>query len=278
MKRDILVIGGTGKTGRRVVERLFAIGEKVRVASRAGGASGAVRFDWHDPDSFDAAFEGVGAAYLVAPGGASNPFTAMRAGIDRAIALDVRRFVLLSASSLEEDGPMMGKVHAYLKQRAREWVVLRPTWFMQNLSELQHLPTIRDESVIYSATGEGRVAFIDVTDIAAVAAVALTEPTLPNGEMVVTGPDALSYDDVAAVLTELLGRPIRHLKLSEEAMAKRFRDLGLPEEYARLLAAMDVAIAQGSENRVTDVVDRITRQPPVPFSRFAADHRSVWLP
>ena len=276
MKRDILVTGGTGKTGRRIVEHLRAKGETVRIASRSDRGSGTVRFDWHDAATFDPAFERIGAVYLVAPSGDPDPFTAMRMGIDRALALDVRRFVLLSASSLEEGGPMMGEVHAYLRRHAPEWVVLQPTWFMQNLSEQQHMPTIRDEDSIYSATGEGRVAFIDAADIAAVAAAALTEPGFPSGPVVLTGPEALSYDDVAMKLSTILGRPIRHRRLSESDMAQRFRDQGLPEQYALLLAAMDVRIGRGSEDQVTDVVDRITGGPPTPFARFATDHRAVW--
>lgn len=217
------------------------------------------------------------AVYLVAPTGAADPLDAMRVGLDHALAAGVRRFVLLSASSLDEDGPMMGRVHRYLRMSAPEWIVLRPTWFMQNLSELQHLPTIRDEHAIYSATGEGRVAFIDADDIAAVAAVALVDGALPSGELILTGPEALSYDDVAAILSAELGAPVAHRKLDERAMSARFRQAGLPDLYADLLAAMDTGIALGSEDRVTDTVERITDRRPTPMSRFVTEQRDAWL-
>ena len=154
-------------------------------------------------------------------------------------------------------------MHRQLRDHARECVVLRPTWLMQNLAG-QHGPAIRDEGAIYSGTGEGRVAFIDAGDIAAVAAVALMDASLPDVDMVLTGPEALSYDDVARVLSHELGRPVAHRRLHEAAMARRFASAGLPSDYAALLAGMDAAIAQGSEDRVTDAVERITgrRRPP----------------
>lgn len=278
MPPEILLTGGTGKTGSRLARRLRASGLTPRVATRAPRRTGEVRFDWADPATFDAAFEGVDAIYLVAPTGAADPLAAMRPGLDHAIASGMRRFVLLSASSLDEDGPMMGQVHRYLHDHAPEWVVLRPTWFMQNLSEQQHLPTIRDEGAIYSATDNGRVAFIDADDIAAVAAVALTNPSLLSGELVLTGREALSYDDVARILSDELGRPIAHRRLDEAAMAARFRDGGLPPEYATLLAAMDTAISQGSEDRVTDAVERVAGRPPASLARFVSRQRDAWLP
>lgn len=274
---EILVTGGTGKTGRRLVERLRALGRTPRVATRRPARPGEARFDWSDAATFADAFRDVGAVYLVAPAGAFDPLAAMLPGLRHALSAGVRRFVLLSASSLEEGGPMTGAVHRWLREHAPEWVVLRPTWFMQNLSEQQHLPTIRLERAIYSATGDGRVAFIDAEDIAAVAAVALTDPGVANGALVLTGPEALSYDDVARVLSDAIGEPVRHRRLSEADMADRFRRIGLPDGYAALLAAMDTAIRAGGEDRVTEAVERLTGNRPRTLQRFAAEHRACWL-
>lgn len=148
---------------------------------------------------------------------------------------------------------------------------------MQNLSEGQHAPTIRDQGAIYSATGHGRVAFIDAADVAAVAAVALADRSLPSGELVLTGPEPLSYDDVAAVLSAELGTSIVHRKLDEKAMAARFVQAGLPQNYADLLAGMDAAIALGVEDRVTDTVARVAGRPATPLAQFARKERACWL-
>lgn len=275
---EILVTGGKGKTGRRLVDRLQGAGHSPRVATRSPAVPGDVRFDWGDPGSLKDAFAGIRSVYLVAPGGAEDVLAAMQPGIDYALAAGVERFVLLSASSLDEGGPMMGAVHRYLRQRAPHWVVLRPTWFMQNFSEQQHLPTIRAEQTIYSATGQGRVPFIDAGDIAAVAAVALTDHEISSGEHILTGPRALSYDEVARILSQATGIAIRHQVLTEAQMVERFQAFGLEATYARTLAAMDGAIGHGQEDRTTDAVLRLTGRPPMDFKTFAHANCLLWRP
>jgi ergot alkaloid biosynthesis protein len=277
----ILITGGTGKTGRRIAAQLADKGIGARVASPTGeGAAGqqGVRFDWLDESTYADAVAGISAIYLLAPAGVAEPLPAMQPFLDQALSADVRRFVLLSASSLKEDGPMMGKVHAYLRRNAPEWAVLRPTWFMQNFSEQQHLPTIRDEGRIYSATGDGRVPFIDAADIAAVAVEALTTGTSYYRDLVITGPQALSYDEAAAIIGRAIGRRIEHVRLSEAELAQRHKALGLDEAYARTLAAMDTAIAHGAEDRVTAEVQAVTGRPPKDLSSFALQERRVWNP
>ncbi|WP_437674507.1 ergot alkaloid biosynthesis protein [Sorangium sp. So ce131] len=275
----ILVTGGTGKTGRRIVQRLAQLGHPVRLASRSGQAAqgaGAARFDWNDAATHGPALAGVGRVYLVAPVGAPDPYPVMAEFIDRALKSGVRRFVLLSASSLPEGGPAMGAVHHLLRQVAPEWAVLRPTWFMQNFSEQQHRATIRDEGRIYSATGRGRVPFVDADDIAEVGVRALADERAHDTDHVITGPEVLSYGQVADVIAEVLGRPVRHVDLSEDALAERYAGLGMEPAYARLLASMDTAIAGGSEDRTTDTVARVTGRPPRSFKEFVRAAAAAW--
>lgn len=284
MDRHVLITGGTGKTGSRLAALLREKGVTPRIASRAPRPAGstdgaeAVRFDWQDPGSFGGALAGVAAVYLVAPANDWQPLAAMQPFIEQALGAGVGRFVLLSASSLPEGGPMMGAVHALLKQRAPRWTALRPTWFMQNFSEQQHRPTIQKEGAIYSATDDGRVPFIDAGDIAAVAAEALLRPDFASGDLVLTGPAPLSYDEVARLLSAACGRRIEHRRLSEEQLAARFQATGLPPAYAAALAALDRSIAAGAEDRVTDTVERVTGRAPTDFATFAAAVREVWRP
>lgn len=272
----VLVIGGTGKTGRRIVERLRARGLHPRVATRNPEKSGEVRFEWNDGETFAASLDGVGAIYLVAPTDRIDSLAAMQPFIDQALYAGVERFVLLSASSLRAGGPMMGAVHAYLVEHAPQWVVLRPTWFMQNFSEQQHLPTIREHGVIESATGDGRVAFIDAEDIAAVAVEALVRSDLSGREFILTGPAALSYDDVAALISEVSGRSVEHRRFTEAALALRHESSGLPVDYALMLARMDTAIAEGAEDRITDAVLEVTGRQPTAFADFARRDAARW--
>ncbi len=276
MRDRILITGGTGKTGRRVAESLRRQNVRTLVASRSANGPATVHFDWSDTATFNGALEEIAAIYLVAPSNVAEPLAAMMPFLERALERGVARFVLLSASSLEEGGPMMGAVHAWLHRHAPRWVVLRPTWFMQNFSEQQHLSTILEEGAIYSATGDGRVGFIDAEDIAATAAQALTAPDFPNGDMILTGPETLSYDDVAALISSASGRRVRHHRLTEQELADRFEAGGLAAHYAHVLAAMDTAISQGAEDRLTNEVRRATGRAPVRFIDFANRAAPCW--
>lgn len=275
----LLLTGGTGKTGSRIAQRLVEMGYAVRIASRSGsapeGAEG-VRFDWLDAAGHDAALRGVRGVYLVAPAGGAEPLTVMAPFIERAINSGVRRFVLLSASAIEEGGPAMGAVHRRLREVAPEWAVLRPTWFMQNFSEGPHQATIRDEDRIYSATGEGRVPFVHASDIAEVACRALTDERPHNADHIITGPQALTYGEAATLIGEALNRPVHHADISEAELAARWVALGLEESYAKILAGMDTAIAHGAEDRTTDTVLRVTGWAPQTFAEFASDSFVAW--
>jgi ergot alkaloid biosynthesis protein len=275
----ILLTGGTGKTGSRLAQRLIEAGRDVRLASRQGsgieGAEG-IRFDWLDDSTHQAALQGVRAVYLVAPAGSSDSHAVMAPFIERALSLGVRRFVLLSASSIEEGGPAMGATHQMLCQIAPEWAVLRPTWFAQNFSEGAHAATIRDESRIYSATGEGRVPFVHADDIAHVAMRALTDEAPHNTDHIITGPQVLAYSEAAHIIGDALGRTVEHVRISEAQLAKRWAALGLPGEYAAMLAAMDSAIAHGAEDRTSDAVLRVTGQAPQDFGSFVRESLAAW--
>ncbi len=132
---------------------------------------------------------------------------------------------------------------------------------MQNFTGTHvHAASIRDECVIRTATGNGRVGFVDAEDIAAVAVHALTAEPALNTDLVLTGPQALSYDDIAAAVAETTGRPVTHLRLTTAQLRERLAE-HLPAEFAELLADLDTAIAGGAEDRVTDTVERVTGRP-----------------
>lgn len=264
----VLITGGKGKTGRRVASRLIASSIDVTIGTRTPDGHRDRRFDWADPSSASA-FDGCDAVYLVAPTDRADHLAVMQPLLEEAMGRGVRRFVLLSSSLLEPGGPMMGEVHAWLAQSAPEWAVLRPSWFMQNFSEGPHATTIREERIIYSATGAGRVGFIDAEDIAATAAACLTAKTPLNSDVVLTGPQALSYDDIAAIITAALGRPVRHVSLDPAALTARFVSQGMPPDYANTLAGMDVDIATGAEDYATLGVAQVTGQRPTSFLAFA---------
>ncbi|OKI02005.1 NAD(P)-dependent oxidoreductase [Streptomyces sp. CB02923] len=270
----VLVTGATGTTGSRIVARLAALGCDVRAASRrATPQDGArpVRFDWYDPATHAEALRGTDRVHLVPPVGDRDPAAVVLPFLDRARAAGVRRVVLLGSSAIARGGPAVGQVHAVLPELFDEWAVLRPSWFMQNFSGGHaHARSIREDGVIATATGDGRVAFVDADDIAAVAAHALTDRTAPGTDLVITGPEALSYDAVAAVVTRVTGRPVTHLQLTHEQLRDRLAT-GIPGDFATLLADLDRSIAEGAEDRTTDTVERVTGRPPRGFLTYAQE-------
>ena len=267
---EVLVTGSTGTTGSRVTKFLSERGVSARLATRTPKTSGQVRFDWADRRTHGDALRGVSAVYLIAPMGVPDPVPLVAPFLDEALRQGVRRVVQLSSSALPEGTPGLGAVHHLVRTAMPEWTVLRPSWFMQNFTG-DHLVAqgVRAGEIV-TATGDGRVAFIDADDIAAVAGHALIDDHPHNTEHILTGPEALSYADAAGILTWQTGRTVCHRSVSADDAAQRIAAHGIPDEFARALAAMDVAISGGAEDRVTDTVDRVTGRPARSFGDFAA--------
>ncbi|WP_410640635.1 NAD(P)H-binding protein [Amycolatopsis sp. lyj-346] len=264
---DVLVLGGTGTTGRRVVTRLRAAGFTARAATRKPGEAGQVRFDWTDRSTHADALRGASAVYLLAPIGEAEPAALVEPFLAGAVDTGVRRVVLLSSSAVTDDTPGLGDLPR-LVRAAPEWAVLKPSWFMQNFTG-GHLVAqgVRDGEIV-TATGDARVAFVDAGDIAAVAVRALTDPVPHNTEHVLTGPAALSYAEAAAIVAAHLGRPVRHRPAGPAEFAERVAASGIPAGFARVLAALDEDIRRGAEDRVTPVVEQVTGRPARSFETF----------
>jgi uncharacterized protein YbjT (DUF2867 family) len=266
----VLVLGGTGRTGTLVAGGLRERGILVRTASRSPRDGDHAVFGWERPETHQEALRDVEAVYLVAPAMDGDPSHVMVPFIDRALARGVRNFVFLSSSAVEEGPAGLGAVHAALRARAPAWTVLRPSWFMQNFFDSRHhlAQGLARNGRMVTATGQARVGFIDVADIAAVAVETLLAPA--RSAPVLTGPEALSYDDVATLLSEALGRRLEHRAVSVEEARAHMAAAGIPDTYAALLAGMEGAIARGSEDRTTEAVLRITGRPPRPFRELVA--------
>ena len=267
---EVLVTAATGTTGSRVAAFLAARDVPARLATRTPTAPGQVHYDWADPSTHATALRGVSSVYLVAPVGMADPVGLVVPFLDEALRQGVRRVVQLSSSAVPEGAPGLGEIHQLVRTTMPEWTVLRPSWFMQNFTG-DHLVArgVRDGEIV-TATGNGKVAFVDALDIAAVAGRALTDDVAHDTEHVLTGPEALGYGDAAAIITRQTGRAIRHRSVSATECARRISADGIEPEYAHVLADLDVAISAGAEDRVTDTVLRVTGRPPRSFSTFVA--------
>ena len=277
----VLVTGATGNTGTGVVAGLRAVGWPVRAACRHPVAvdDENVTFDWTELATFAPALHGVERIYLVAPVGVATPEALVRPFFDLAVGAGVRRVVLLSSSAVAEGDPALGQLHRLVRELFPEWTVLRPSWFMQNFVGRHPVAdAVRATSRIVTATGDGRVGFIDAADIAAVAVAALTRNEALNTDLVLTGPQALSYPEVASVLSEVAGRKIEHVDVRTEELARLLTEAGYEATFAAALASLDDRIRAGGEATVSPVVEELTGRAPRTFADFARAHRDHIAP
>lgn len=266
-----LVIGGTGKTGRRVAERLEARGVKSRIASRSADPS----FDWNDAGTWDAALAGVTAAYityapdLAIPGATES----IRAFVDRAVARGVKRLVLLSGRGEEEAQACERIVQA----AGVEWTVVRASWFAQNFSEGEFLGMVLDGAITLPANDVAEP-FIDINDIADVVVAALTEDGHAGEIYEVTGPRLLTFADVAREISGAAGRDVQFVQIPGEAFAGAIAESGAPAEIAWLLNYLFETVLDGRNEHVCDGVRRALGREPADFADFARriSERGIW--
>ena len=257
-----LVLGGTGKTGRRVAERLKARGVATRIASRSATPS----FDWNDRSTWEAALDGVTAAYLsyapdLAIPGATD---AIRAFVERAVTQGVQRLVLLSGRGEEE----AQRCERIVQDAGVQWTVVRASWFNQNFSEGEFLGMVLDGAITLPA-GDVPEPFVDVNDIADVAVAALTEEG-HNGEIYeVTGPRMLTFTDVAQEISRAAGREIQFIQIPKEAFAGAIAESGAPEEITWLLNYLFDTVLDGRNAYVCDGVQRALGRDPTDFADYA---------
>ena len=280
MVDTILVLGGTGKTGRRLVPLLTATGADVRSASRHPGGSG-VHFDWDRPETHVPAMAGADAAFVVMPELVENPSAVTGPFFDLARVAGVRRVVLLSALGVEfrQDQGLLtgfGEVERQLMASGLDWTILRPSGFDQNFSEGFMLPGILEQNVVAAPTGKGAAPLVDATDIAAVAAVALTEDGHAKAEYAITGPEAITHAEVAEMVSQAAGRPITYQDIPRETLLDAMVGDGMPVDYAEMVVRSLDAIRNGDAATVSDDVERVTGRQPTPFADFARRAADVW--
>jgi uncharacterized protein YbjT (DUF2867 family) len=269
--KNILIVGGAGKTGRRIVRRLQAAGRPVRTASRTNGD---IPFDLDEPTTWAPALDGVTAAYILEPNLQTDVDRQARIPrfVTEAVAAGVRRLVLLSAHGVGEadDGHPLKVAEQAVRGSGVEWTILRPDWFSQNFSEGPWLPGLRS-GALSLPTGDGRTPFVDAEDIAEVAAAALTEDRHSGQVYPLTGPRALSFGEAADLIGKATGRTIRHVDVAPEAFVERSVANGVPPDVARLLTDLLVAIRDRRGAVLSDGVERALGRPPRPFEDYVTE-------
>jgi uncharacterized protein YbjT (DUF2867 family) len=258
----ILVLGGTGKVGRRVAERLTAHGVPVRVGSR----SATPPFDWDAPATWDAALDGVRAAFVVYSPDISVPGAAdaVRAFAGRARAHGVRRLVLLSAA-MDSAVP----AEDALRDSGAEWTILRCRWFAQNFSE-EFLRELILGGEVTLPTGDQAEPFVDAEDIADVAAAALLDTTGRHGgrHYELSGPRALTLAEATAEVAEATGRELHYVPVTREDFRQGMVEAGLPPQLAELVTGIFAETFDGTDAAPTDGVRQALGREPRDFSDY----------
>ncbi len=267
MGDDIAVLAGTGKSGRRVAAALRVAGHGVRVAGRRGP----VRFDWNEPATWPAVVDGAEAVYVVVPDDNPDPVVPF---LDGAVAAGVRRFVMLSGRALEHFGSRPGAAGLLTGEQAiaatGRGTILRVANFDQNFTEGPYASAVRSGRLALPAD---RVAdsFVDLVDVAAVAARVLTESGHEGRTYELTGPDVLTFEHAVALLAAATDRDIRYEALDPDTYAAELRAGGLDEFSITQLNAMFAMMGEGHTAGVGDDLARILGRPARSFADWAVE-------
>ncbi|MEN2740943.1 NAD(P)H-binding protein [Microbacterium sp. X-17] len=271
-RKNILVLGGTGKTGSAVVERLQARGHDVRVGSRRGTPP----FSWEDPQGWDALLDGIERVYIVHPFPAGDEPGAQVAAFARAaVAHGVDRLVLLSAHGWEDAATV---AETGVRESGATWTIVRPSWFDQNFEDPSFFMGFRDairQGELAIPFGQARYWFIDTGDIADVVVAALLDDGHAGQAYDLTGPRLLGMADIAADLTAALGRPVVYTPVTGAEYRDRALAAGASAEEADMLASMEMPdVDEAPAGGVTRALGR----PPRDFADYARDAaaRGVW--
>jgi uncharacterized protein YbjT (DUF2867 family) len=266
-KQMTLVLGGTGKTGRRVAERLAERGLLVRIGSRSAEPP----FDWEKPDTWATALDGVSAAYvsyypdLAIPGAPE----AVRSFTELAVESGVQRLVLLSGRGEEEAQSAEQAVREVGEEAGVEWTIVRCAWFMQNFDENFLLePILAGEVALPS--GNVPEPFVDADDIADVAVAALTEDGHAGEIYELTGPRLLTMEEAVSEISRATGRQIRFVPVTlDEFVGAAYGDV--PPEFLSFLTYLFGEVLDGRNAHLTDGVRRALGREPKDFSDYARD-------
>jgi uncharacterized protein YbjT (DUF2867 family) len=274
-KKMTLVLGGTGKTGRRVAERLAERGLPVRIGSRSAEPP----FDWEKRDTWATALDGVSAAYvsyypdLAIPGAPE----AVRAFAELAARNGVRRLVLLSGRGEEEAQSAEQALREVGEEAGVEWTIVRCAWFMQNFDENYILEPILSGEVALPS-GNVPEPFVDAGDIADVAVAALTEDGHAGHLYELTGPRLLTMEQAVGEISRATGREIRFVSVTLEEYESVLAEADVPPEFLSFLTYLFGTVLDGRNASLTDGVRRAVGREPKDFADYArhAAATGVW--
>lgn len=281
----ILVIGALGNVGAEVVKQVLARGAKVRAADidekklkeRFGDSVETVRFDFTDPTTYQATFKDVKKMYYMRPPHLTNIQRDMNPSMDAAKRAGVTHVVFLSLIGIENAKYVPHfKVETYLHKIKLQTTCLRCSFFMQNLNTT-HRREIKERNEIFVPVGNAKTSFIDVRDIGAVAALALTEQGHAGKNYDLTGSEALDYWEAARILSEVLGREIVYRNPNPFHFFIETVRRGTPFMFALVQMGLYTSTRFGMAENITHEVEKLTGGKPILFRQYVIDYKNNWL-
>ncbi len=281
----VLVTASLGNVGREVVRECVASGFVVRVADRDRAKAEqhfpgmeATALDFFKPSTWATALEGCDFVFLLRPPPVGDMKTTLNPFIDAAWAAGVRHIVFLSVAGADTmKWVPHRKVELHLQASGNRWTVLRPGFFAQNLQDA-YLRDIKEDGRIYVPAGKGRVAFIDVSDVAAVAAQVFLEPERHQGQaLTLTGPVALTFDEVASTLEQALHRPVKYEAASVLGYARHLRTArGMPWMQIVIQTILHFGLRGGDAEKVEPTVEAMLGRPPRSMKEYVQRSVATW--
>lgn len=282
----ILVTGATGTIGAPLVRALLDAGATVRAASRHPEPSGTaqerlehVRFDLTDPTTWSAAFTGVETMFLLRPPQIGNVRRDVAPALKAARAAGVRHVVLLSVQGADRLRIVPhARIESWLRGSGMGWTFVRPSFFTQNLAQV-HGAQVRAHDELLMPAGRGRTAFVDAEDVAAVAAVALLDPTAHTGRAYTpTGQEALTYAEVAAQLSDVVGRRITYRAPGLVEYVRRARAWGMAPSMVAVTSVIYTTARLGIAAGLSEDVRAVTGRAPTAVRTVLERDRAAFEP
>lgn len=283
--QPVLVTGATGTVGAPLVAGLLGAGARVRAASRHPDTGDQpdglepARFDLTDPGTWSAAFTGVHTMFLLRPPQVGNVGRDVAPALQAARAIGVRHVVLLSVQGADRLKVLPhARIESWLRSSGMGWTFVRASFFTQNLAQV-HAAQVREHDVLLMPAGHGRTAFVDAHDVAAVAAAALLDPGAHAGRAwTPTGPEALTYTEVAAQLSEVLGRRITYPAPGLLDYARQARSWGMPATMVAVTSGIYTTARLGLAAGLTDDVHTVTGRAPTGVRPVLERDRAAFEP
>ncbi|MBK0404543.1 SDR family oxidoreductase [Adhaeribacter sp. BT258] len=279
MQETILITGATGTVGNQVVNKLSNLNVKVRAGVHSIIKGENLKYpnvelceiEFRKPESLKAAFTGVDRVFMITPM-TDDQVEIGKLLIDAAKAAGVKHVVKLSAAGAEaENGIQLGRWHReverYLEESGLNYTILRPASFMQNFVNF-YGDSIRKANKIYLPLGHGKVSFIDARDIANVAGRVLTSDNFRNEALYITGPEALTGEEIAQSISEATGRQIEFVDVPEDAARQEMQQMNMPEWMVNALMELHQVCKAGQAATVTDTTEKVTGHKGYTFRDF----------